>query len=107
MTDVVLVFSTAPAESGGETAEQLALALVNERLAVCVNVHGTMVSIFRWKGAVERTLERQLVIKTTRDRLPALEARLKQLHSYEVPEFLVISTDGGSADYLNWVLDEV
>ena len=66
-----------------------ATTLVDERLAACVNVHGPMTSIYRWKGAVEHEAERQLVIKTTRARLPALEARLRELHPYELPEFVV------------------
>ena len=100
MTDVVIVFSTVPDEESGE---RLARALVDERLAACVNLHGPMVSVYRWMGQVEREAERQLVIKTTRDRVPALEARLKALHSYELPEFVVLPIEGGSQAYLDWV----
>jgi periplasmic divalent cation tolerance protein len=100
MTDIVLIFSTAPDDASGE---QLAQTLVDEQLAACVNVHGPMVSIYRWKGDVERAAERQLVIKTTRDRVAAVEARLKALHSYEVPEFIVLPVEGGSREYLDWV----
>ena len=105
MNDVVLVFSTAPAD--GDTAERIARTLVDERLAACVNVHGPMVSIYRWKGSVERDGERQLVIKTTRTSVPALENRLRELHPYELPEFVVLSTSGGSDQYLGWVAAEV
>jgi periplasmic divalent cation tolerance protein len=98
--DFVLVFTTAP---DNESAERVARLLVEERLAACVNVHGPMASIFRWKGTVEGESERQLVIKTTRGRLSALEARVRALHSYELPEFLVLSVDSGSAAYLEWV----
>ena len=100
MTDVVIVLSTVPDD---ERAETLARTLVDEKLAACVNLHAPMVSIYRWKGQVERAAERQLVIKTTRDRVPALEARLKQLHAYELPEFLVLPVEGGSDEYLSWV----
>jgi periplasmic divalent cation tolerance protein len=100
MTDIVLVLSTVPDDDSGE---RLARALVDERLAACVNLHGAMVSTYRWKGVVERAAERQLVIKTTRDRLAALEGRLKALHTYEVPEFVVLAVETGSADYLDWV----
>ena len=100
MSDTVLVLTTV---SDDERADSIARALVAERLAACVNLHTSMTSFYRWKGAVERDAERQLVIKTTRDRLPALEARLKALHSYELPEFLVVAVDGGSAEYLRWV----
>jgi periplasmic divalent cation tolerance protein len=65
-----------------------------------------MASVYRWKGRVERDAERQLVIKTTRDRLAALETRLRALHPYELPEFVVVSVDDGSAAYLQWITDE-
>ena len=107
MNDVVLVFSTAPVAAGNDTAEQLARTLVDERLAACVNVHAPMVSIYRWKGAVERDSERQLVIKTTRALVPLLEKRLRELHPYEVPELVVVATSGGSDKYLEWVAQEV
>jgi periplasmic divalent cation tolerance protein len=100
MTDVVLVLSTVPDD---EKAELLARTLVDERLAACVNLHASMVSIYRWTGQVERAAERQLVIKTTRARVQELQARLAELHSYELPEFIVLSLDGGSEAYLAWV----
>ena len=100
MTDIVIVLSTAPAD---DRAEQWARQLVDERLAACINVQAPMVSVYRWKGQVERDNERQLVIKTTRDRLPALEARLKELHAYDLPEFVVVAVDGGCSAYLEWV----
>ena len=100
MPDIVLVLTTV---SNDDRADSIARALVEEQLAACVNVHAPMTSFYRWKGAVERDPERQLVIKTTRERLPALEARLKDLHSYELPELLVMAVDGGSAEYMDWV----
>jgi periplasmic divalent cation tolerance protein len=100
MTDVVLVLSTVPDD---ESAERLARTLVDEKLAACVSLHPPMVSIYRWKGRVESSAERQLVIKTTRERLPTLEARIKALHSYELPEFIVVAVEGGSKEYLSWV----
>jgi periplasmic divalent cation tolerance protein len=87
-------------------ADELARTLVDERLAACVNVHGPMMSTYRWKESVERDAERQLVIKTTRDRIAALEARLRLLHPYELPEFVVIGVEGGSDKYLRWIHDE-
>ena len=104
MTDIVIVLSTAPAD---DRAEQWARQLVDERLAACVNVHPPMISVYRWKGQVERDNERQMVIKTARDRLPALERRLKELHAYELPEFVVVAVDEGSAAYLAWVNEQV
>jgi periplasmic divalent cation tolerance protein len=101
MSDLVLVLTTMPDDS---RADELARSLVDERLAACVNVHGPMVSMYRWKGQLEREAERQLVIKTTRARLGELEARLRALHPYDVPEFVVIDADSSSA-YAAWAAD--
>jgi periplasmic divalent cation tolerance protein len=103
MDEVVIVLSTVPDD---DRAETLARTLVDERLAACVNLHAPMVSIYRWKGRVERDAERQLVIKTTRENVAALETRLRQLHAYELPEFLVVPVKGGSKEYLGWVVSE-
>ena len=102
--DVRIVLTTI----GSET-EALALArtLVEEHLAACVNVLPAMVSVYRWKGSVEQDKEHQVVIKTAADRLPALEARLRQLHPYELPEFLVLDVAGGGEAYLAWVRESV
>ena len=93
----------------GSEADAIALAktLVDERLAACVNVLPPMISIYRWKGSVEQDKEHQIVIKTTADRLAALEARLRQLHPYELPEFLVVDLAGGGSAYLAWVRESV
>jgi periplasmic divalent cation tolerance protein len=101
--DVVIVLTTVPDDTG---VEDWARALVQERLAACVNVHGPMTSFYRWKGIVERDAERQVVIKTTRERVPALQARLRELHSYELPEFVVLTVEDGSDEYLKWVVEQ-
>jgi periplasmic divalent cation tolerance protein len=103
MPQVVLVLTTMPDDA---RIDALARTLVDEHLAACVNIHGPMTSVYRWKGEVEREPERQVVIKTTRDRLAALESRLHALHPYELPEFLVVAVEGGSAAYLKWVAEE-
>ena len=100
MTDVVLVLSTIPDD---ERAQTLARTLVEEKLAACVSVHAAMTSVYRWNGEIESSAERQLVIKTTRARVAELESRLKALHPYELPEFLVVPVEGGSDEYLRWV----
>jgi periplasmic divalent cation tolerance protein len=97
---VVLVLTTVADDA---SAEVIARTLVDEKLAACVNVLPAMVSIYRWKGAVERDTERQLVMKTTRDRIGALQKRLEELHSYELPEFVVLAVNAGSDKYLEWV----
>ena len=103
-TRAALVLTTIAADADGAA---LARTLVEERLAACVNVLPAMTSVYRWKGQVEQDREQQLVIKTTMDRLPALEARVRELHAYELPEFLVIAADDGSAAYLAWLDDSV
>ena len=97
---IVLVLTTVAADADGAA---LARTLVDERLAACVNVLPPMTSVYRWKGQVEQDREQQIVIKTTRDKLTALGARMRELHSYELPEFLVIDAAGGSDAYLGWV----
>jgi periplasmic divalent cation tolerance protein len=87
-------------------ADELARTIVDERLAACVNVIGPMTSTYRWKGAVERETERQLVLKTTRDRLTALETRVRELHPYELPEFIVMTVDAASKGYAAWVSEQ-
>ena len=101
---VVIVLTTMPADA--DTGD-LAALLVGERLAACVNVMGPMQSVYRWRGEVEHADERQLLIKTTAARVPALEARLKELHRYEVPEFLVVPAVRGSAPYLAWLRESL
>ena len=103
MTDVVLVLTTVPA---GSLGEEMALALVGEQLAACVSIGSPMTSVFRWKGTVERETECQLVIKTTRAQVPLVQERIAAVHPYEVPEFLVLPAESGSAAYLAWVIDE-
>jgi periplasmic divalent cation tolerance protein len=83
-------------------ATALARTLVEERLAACVNVLPPMASTYRWQGAVEHEREQQIVMKTTPDRVAALERRLQELHPYELPEFIVL-TGRGSAAYARWV----
>lgn len=100
---VVVVLTTIGADRDAAT---LARTLVDERLAACVNVLPAMTSTYRWKGAVEQEREQQLVVKTSADRLAALEHRLRELHPYELPEFLVLRSDA-SAAYRAWVEESV
>ena len=93
--------------SSEEEGRRLARALVERRLAACVNVIPNLNSIYRWQGAVEEAAEVLLLIKTTEERLSALEAALGELHSYEVPELLVLTPEAGSQSYLAWLLNSV
>jgi periplasmic divalent cation tolerance protein len=99
MTECVLVLTTMPAD---DRANGLSQTLVEERLAACVNIHGPMTSTYRWQGKIEVDSERQVMIKTTREKLGALEARLRELHPYELPEFVVLDASAGDA-YGVWI----
>jgi periplasmic divalent cation tolerance protein len=101
-TDCVIVLTTFPADGD---AGSLGTKLVEERLAACVNILPPMLSVYRWKGSIEKANERQFLIKTTMARLPELESRLKALHPYETPEFLVLPITGGSPEYLSWLAE--
>lgn len=104
MTDAVLVLTTIGEEAAAET---LARALVDEHLAACVHVAPGGFSIYRWNGTVEREVERQLIVKTTRDRVDAVRHRLAALHPYQLPELLVVDVADGSDAYLTWLVEQV
>jgi periplasmic divalent cation tolerance protein len=99
MTECILVLTTMPAD---DRADGLARTLVGERLAACVNIHAPMTSTYRWQGKFEVDAERQVVIKTTRERLAALELRLRELHPYELPELIVLDASASDA-YAAWI----
>ena len=99
-TDVVLVLTTLGV---ADDTASFASALVDERLAACVSVQAPMTSVYRWQERVEQDDERQVVIKTTRAMLPQLEAKIRALHPYDLPELLVVDVAGGSEAYLRWV----
>ncbi len=97
------VLVTAP---DAEVGEQLARALVEERLAACVNVIPGIRSFYRWEGKVQSDDEVLLVIKTRDDRCEALADRVRSLHPYDLPEVLALPAVGGSVPYLEWVEQE-
>jgi periplasmic divalent cation tolerance protein len=89
-------------------ARKIARGMVDAKLAACVNIGTAPVeSIYRWKGKVETGREFLLVIKTTASRLSALEKEVKRLHSYDVPEFVVLEIAAGSREYLQWLAGSV
>jgi periplasmic divalent cation tolerance protein len=96
----VVVLTTLPAEADAST---LARALVDARLAACVNILPPMTSVYRWRDGIEEDAERQIVIKTTRHRLPDVWERLRQLHPYDVPEFVALQVVDGNETYLRWI----
>ena len=100
--EYVIALTTLPADAD---AAEFARTLVDERLAACVNLLPVMESVYRWEGKIEFEAERQLVIKTSRDRVVDLWDRIRDLHPYEVPEFVVIPIVDGNDAYLRWVGD--
>jgi len=101
LTDKFVVLVTC---ANAAEARRIARAVVEERLAACVNIlPGAVTSIYRWKGKVESARERLLLIKTSRKRLAKLQAAVERLHSYDVPEFVALPIAGGSDTYLSWI----
>lgn len=98
---VVVLVTTANAEEGA----RLGRTLVEERLAACANVIGPIRSIYRWQGAVEEADEHLVLLKARGSDVAALEARVRALHSYDVPEVLALPVTAGSAAYLAWLAD--
>jgi periplasmic divalent cation tolerance protein len=101
---ITLVLTTIGASADGD---RFARTLVEERLAACVNVLPPMRSTYRWKGMVEQDDERQIVIKTTADRIDLLRTRVRELHPYEMPEFIVLRVADGERSYLDWIIESV
>src|SRR6185437_12708970 len=99
----LLALSTCP---DSETAIRIAHALVEERLAACVNRLSGIQSTYRWRGEIQDESEVLLLIKTTRGRFDALRARLVELHPYEVPELIALDIVDGSPAYLEWLSAE-
>jgi periplasmic divalent cation tolerance protein len=104
MTDKLLVLTTAGSEP---EAQKIASALVERRLAACVNIVPRVQSVYRWKDKVEQAEEYLLLIKTVKTREEQVRAAIRELHSYELPECIAVSVEGGSADYLKWMEESV
>ena len=101
--DALLVFSTFP---DAARARAIGRRLVTERLAACVNLLPGVTSIYVWQGKEEESAETLALIKTRRALYPALEARLRELHPYEVPEIVAVELAGGLPAYLQWLADQ-
>jgi periplasmic divalent cation tolerance protein len=89
--------------SSADEAAKIVRALVDEQLVACGNIVGPVRSIYRWKGAVSDDPEYMMVLKTRRELLERLTARLRELHSYECPELLALPVEAGYAGYLSWL----
>jgi periplasmic divalent cation tolerance protein len=97
---IVLVMAANEVESNN-----IAKHLVEEKLAACVNIVGPVRSIYRWRGAIEKASECLLLIKTATRLVARVERRVRELHSYEVPEVVAVKLDAGSKPYLAWIAD--
>ncbi|HEX4075620.1 MAG TPA: divalent-cation tolerance protein CutA [Candidatus Acidoferrales bacterium] len=105
MTDKVVVLVTC---GSAREARRIAKAVVERKLAACVNIHDARVeSIYRWKGKVESAKEFLLVVKTSRRRFAALQKKIEELHSYDVPEIIALPIVAGSRGYLDWIDETV
>ena len=102
--DPLIVLCTVPDE---DTAEDIAGTLVSEKLAACVNIVPGITSVYRWKGAVERDRELLLLIKSEQGTYPALEARVRALHPYELPEVIAVPIGNGLPEYLDWITNSL
>ena len=98
--EYVIVLTTLPSDFA---SRDFGRALVEERLAACVNLLPAMDSVYRWEGQIEHDTERQIIIKTSRERVVALWERIRELHPYETPEFVVLTIQDGSDAYFRWI----
>jgi periplasmic divalent cation tolerance protein len=103
MTQAVQLMTTTETEA---EALHIANALVERRLAACVQVVGPIVSVYRWQGAVERASEYQCLVKTRAELTSQVTGAIIELHSYDTPEVIATPITGGSAAYLRWVTEE-
>jgi periplasmic divalent cation tolerance protein len=99
---ILLAISTFP---DVDTASRVAQTLVEEKFAACANLIPVVHSIYRWKEKIETAGEVMVYFKTIQDRQAAFEEKLRSLHPYEIPEIIFVKIDGGSPDYLRWVID--
>ena len=104
MTDKIVVLSTC---GSAEEARKLARALVESRLAACVNIVPAIESVYRWQGTVEAAEELLLAIKTSRSLFDQVSAKIRELHSYELPEVIALAVEDGSPAYLNWLSESL
>lgn len=104
MENYIQVITTTAAKAD---AEKIAVALVEKRLAACVQIVGPVQSIYRWQGKVEGAEEWQCLIKSRQDLFPELERAIKCIHPYEIPEIISLTITAGSNDYRQWLRDEL
>lgn len=95
-----LIFCTCPNQ---ETAERIARQLIRDKLAACVNILPGVCSIYEWQGQIETAQEHLLLVKSQEACYAAIEAAIKAIHPYQLPEIIAVAIDSGSAEYLHWI----
>ena len=104
MTDARIILTTAASR---EEAQKIASGLLTAQLAACVNIVGPIESHYWWKGAIENAAEFLLLVKTSAAVVEQVSGKIRELHSYEVPEVIVVNIEEGDARYLEWIRDSV
>ena len=99
-TDFQMIYCTCP---NFETASQIAQHLIATKHAACVNILPSVTSVYQWQGNVETAQEFLLLIKSCQSHYAHIEAEIKKLHPYEVPEIVAVAIENGSTDYLKWI----
>ncbi len=104
MTDFIQVSTTTETE---QAAQEIAAALVQQRLAACVQVSGPVESVYRWQDKVQQSQEWLCTAKTRASLFPQVEAAIRELHTYECPEIVAVPIADGSAAYLTWLGEQL
>ncbi len=104
MSGLIQVFTTTGTR---EDAQRIAQSLVDQRLAACVQIMGPIESTYRWKGLIEKSFEWFCFIKSSEDIFSELEAAIRKIHPYEVPEIIAVPISAGSGDYMGWLKGEL
>ena len=104
MTQYMMILTTT---ARMQDATRIAERLVDQRLAGCVQIGGPMLSTYRWEGAIQRTEEYMVIIKSRADLYETVEAAIKEVHPYDVPEIVGINVEAGSNEYLGWLAGEL
>lgn len=102
--EYIIATTTTPSR---ESADQIALDLVQKRLAACVQIVEPLTSYYRWEGSIQKKSEHLIIIKTLKKHIPAISRSLSKMHPYDVPELIAMQVVSGSTDYLSWLIESV
>lgn len=104
MSGCIIIYVTVPDK---DTAQRIAADLLEKKLVACVNITGAVESVYRWKGALEKSGELLMIMKTLKGHFGRVRDRVKELHGYEVPEIISVDIADGYGPYLDWIKDSV